>query len=939
MPNVKTRSVFSFRSSLLSIDDIIDHAVKYGYEYAFLTDFNTLSGAQQFYSKAKSTNIKPCIGAEVGVSFSLSRKDRNICYVVLIVLDKTGYSNLCRILSIANVEGFYRVPRIDFDVLASHSDGLCCILSYTRSPFIYSDNENVTKFVLEKLKTIFSDRFYCQLVPGQGGNIKTHNEAALSLFSKNKLIVSTNAHYLWNEESPDNYTGYDLLYCIRNNLSFFGQERNRPSKTDALMPDDVMLSLLAVDPSLREELLHNTDTLASMVNFEFDNSIKIPKIPGVDSTEFIKQKVNEGWRRRKRLIPKDKIETYKQRLYYELDVISKHGFQDYFAIVGTIVDWAKNKAGVLVGPGRGSAAGSLISYMMGITEVDPIKAGLMFERFLTPEGKRTTAPDIDLDFQASRRQEVLKFIFSTFGAENCSLIGNFGTLAVRSAMKDVARVIGIDYDTANKLTKYVPFGARSFDEIDSLPEIKQVKKENKQFAKLYNLSKLISGTLRQPGTHAAGVVISPFPITDYIPQQKIRRADHVVTQYDMNTIDALGFLKIDVLGLTALDTIAETMRLAHIDVEYNDIYSIIDLDDQAAYDLVNAGHTCAVFQLEGRGITKLLMRMGISSIREWCDLIAVYRPAVLDSNQHEMYIHNKYNANKRLIHPLLEEYLHDTNYILLYQEQLMHMSRVIASFTYEEADLLRKGVAKKRPDILADIKPKFISGAVKNGLSQREAKELFSIIEKAGRYGFNKAHSFSYALIGYIMAYLKAHYPTEFMCAALNAEWNNHQKIGTYINECNNMGIKVLPPDINKSNVRFAIEDLTKRTIRYGFAPIKNIGFAAAHAILSARTNYGLFRSFTDFLDKVDLGVVNINAVKALILAGCFDRFGIDRSILYSNAEAHFKVARKNKRTKALSLELFANPDVSSSDTVGDLSDYQLAMYEKELLGTSFMKG
>lgn len=931
MINLKAHTVFSPVRSLVSIDAYVDTLKKSGATHGAITDFNSLSGAWYFYKACKAKEISPIIGAEISVAHDIQNKDTNVFYVILLCKNKKGYKNLCNLISIANTEGFYRFPRVDYSILSRHSDGLVCILSSTRSILGNADHDELPKFVLSNLTEIFDKDFYVQLTTDRSFSGREHNNKVLSLVNKNRMVLCSDVDYLHAES----YEFYDLLSSIRARKKYYDPNRARASTQNRLLSiKEIEVHWPSSKSTLLSKALYNTIKISKQIDFDFDTAPKMPDPNlGISASEYIKQKVNTNWNKKLKHIPKGKRQVYKDRLLYEMSVISKFGFFDYFAVVSDMASWARNQAHILMSYGRGSCAASLVAYLTDISLVDPIKYGLMFERFLAPEGQRVTPPDIDLDFQASRREEVVNYLFDKYSHDNCARIGNISTLSFKYAMKDAGKALGYDFMTLNDYTKFIPFGVSSKEELMKDGFFANKYSSDKDFRKVVDFGVGIYGTMRQPGTHAAGVVVSPFKISDYVPLQKAR--DHIVTQYDMISLEEMGFLKMDILGLTALDTISNTLQLADSNL---DIYQL-EPKESKVYKDISKGYTAGLFQLEGHGITKLATRMEVDTIFDLCDLIALYRPAVLDAKQHEIYLHNKHNPEDvKSAHPLLDGLLHKTHKIMIYQEDLMRVAREIAGFSFENADKLRKGTAKKIPKIIKELKPLFVKGAKEYGVSRQDALKIYSIIEKSGRYSFNVPHSLSYALLGFIMGYLKVAYPMEFLTSLLKSEHKDYDKIALYAKEAKRLNVGLLPPDVNHSEQFATIENtLSGRKIRYGLSSIKSVGVKGSENIVESREKKGKFRSFIDFLNKVELRVVNISTVKSLILCGCFDEMGIDRSVLYANVDEMYKMRRRKKQQMAEQMSIFGETYHYITEDINRMSDYRLGRFEEELMGVKFL--
>ncbi|CUS88029.1 DNA polymerase-3 subunit alpha [Candidatus Kryptonium thompsonii] len=885
--HLHNHSHYSILDAISTIDGIIESAVQNKMSAVALTDHGVLFGALEFYIKAKEAGIKPIIGSEVYIVTDGSRFDKtrgskdeesdlavrhkktHYKHLVLLAKDSTGLKNLSKLISIGHTEGFYYKPRIDFEVLEKYHEGLialsACIGGVVSAYLVDGDYEGAKKMAM-KFKNLFGDDFYLEIQnhfidkeqPVLQGMPRLAKELGI------KLVATNDCHYLKQE------------HAIPHNIFISIQDKNSVKDIYQLKYGTDQVYFKNSEEMYQAfkdfpEAIESTLEIAEKCNLEIELGknylphFPIPKDAGVETPdEYLEKLAFEGLQKRYKTITKE----IEDRLRYELDVIKKMGFSTYFLIVHDFIHQAK-KMGVAVGPGRGSAAGSIVSYALGITNIDPLKYGLLFERFLNPE--RVSMPDIDVDFADDKRELVIDYVKKKYGEKSVAQIITFGTLSSRAVIRDVARVLGISLQTVDSITKNIPVHQGKplpLSEALETPELEWLKNTtDPKLKELVRYALILEGLNRHPSTHAAGIVIAPGDISDYVPLYQTPQTE-LMTQYDKDYLEKAGLLKVDILGLRTLTVIVNTLKLIKQNYRIEINIDEIPLDDKETYNLLGEGKTVGVFQFESSGMQEYLRRLKPTNIHDLAVMNALYRPGPMEMI--DEYIERKHGRKPvEYLHPKLEPILKETFGIIVYQEQVMQIANQIAGFSLAKADLMRRAMGKKDKELMAKQRDEFIQGALKNGIDRKIAEEIFDMLEKFASYGFNKSHAVAYAYLAYQTAYLKAHYPAEFMAATMSSELNNTDKIVQFIEECRRMGIKVLPPDINESNLDFTIID--KKTIRFGLGAIKNVGENAVNEIISVRNKSGKFKNLFDFCARVDLRVVNKRAIESLIQAGAFD--------------------------------------------------------------------
>jgi len=944
--HLHVHSHYSLLDGLPKIDELLDYVQKLGMDSVALTDHGVLYGAVEFYQKAKEKGIKPIIGCEVYMAFErMNQRRPNIddkrYHLVLLAKNEKGYKNLVKLVTKAHLEGFYYKPRIDDELLAKHSDGLiglsACLQGKIPRLILSGKTEEAEKLTKKYQEIFGKENFYLELQ--HHPHIKEQakvNKEIISLSKKTgvPLVATNDVHYL----KPEDAEAQDILMLINT-----GADPNDPER----------LTLKADDFSLRDakrmiedfkdipEAIENTQKIADVCNLNLElGKTKLPyfEVPGGKTPhEYLKELCYEGI---KKYFGENPERNVIQRLEYELSVIKQLGFSSYFLIVKDFVSWAKQNR-IVVGPGRGSVGGSLVAYLLNITTIDPLKHNLLFERFLNP-GRTAGLPDIDLDFTDRRRDEVINYVAQKYGRDKVAQIITFGTMAARAVIRDVGRALGYSYGYCDQIAKMIPFGWSLDDSLKRLAEFKNLYETDERARRLIDLAKKLEGVARHASTHACGVVISPQPLTELVPLQHPTQDDKsIVTQYEMHSIESLGLLKMDFLGLKNLTIIEDTLsRIYVVRGEKVDLEKI-PFDDEQTYKLFQQGHTTGVFQLESEGMKRYLRELKPTTFDDIVAMIALYRPGPMQFIPE--YIARKHGRKKiKYLHPKLKPILEETYGICIFQEQLMEIAKELCGFTLSEADVLRKAVGKKIKSLLKAQEEKFIKGAIKNGIKKEIAEELWQWVLPFARYGFNKSHSVAYATIAYQTAYLKSHYPVEFMAALLTSEKQDVERIAVLIEECKEMGIEVLPPNINESLKNFTVVP-GENKIRFGLLAIKNVGENIIDVIVNEKKENGPFKSIEDFIQRISSkdqngssSILNKKSLESLIKAGVFDEFA-ERNQLLENLERLLEWAKETKKAKINGQKgLFDGTDHINKINLASAkpaSNFQKLNWEKELLG------
>ncbi len=941
---------YSLLDGLTKIDELIATAQADGAPAVAITDHGVMYGVIDFYQKCKKAGIKPIIGVETYLApgsrldkVTVDHEKRNY-HLLLLAKNNTGYHNLLKLISIAHLEGFYYKPRIDWEILTKYHKGLIGATACLGGeiPVLIRSNrlKEAKKRLIEYNELFGQDNFYLELMPHFELDGQEKINRQLIAFSKElniPLIATNDIHYLRKEDDE----AQDILLCLQNKKKKDDTDRmSMVGSNFSYRSGKEMAELFADTP----EAISNTVKVAKMCNVEIElGKVHLPyfSVPqDLDGNSYLRQLCEQGLKKRFNKNYNEVSKEIRERMDYELSVIKKMGWPSYFLIVADFVNWAKENK-IIVGPGRGSAAGSLVCYLTGITNLDPLKYNLLFERFLNPD--RISMPDIDLDFADTRRDEVIRYVENKYGHDHVSQIITFGTMAARAAVRDVGRVLGAPYDFCDRLAKMIPMFTNLEKALKTVPELQEIVAADKMAAKIIDYARRLEGVSRHASTHACGVLITNKPLNEYVPLQYASSSDRtIVSQYSLHPIEDLGLLKMDFLGLKNLTIIESAIRIIKKTTQKVVDIENIPLDDHKTFRLFQKGETTGVFQFESSGMKRYLRELKPSEFEDIIAMVALYRPGPMEWIPD--YIAGKHGHKKpKYLHPKLEPILRKTYGVAIYQEQVMQMARDLAGFTMAEADVLRKAVGKKIAKLLEEQKEKFINGCVKNGISSHLAQKIFSFIEPFAGYGFNRSHAACYAMVAYQTAYLKAHWPTEFMAALLSADQQNTDRVAIEIEECRRMGIEVASPDINQSFESFTVvagkKSNTKPTIRFGLNAIKNIGEHIAAVLIAERKENGPFKDITDLLERVTDKDLNKKSLESFIKSGALDQFG-ERGTLLHNMENMLSYNKEAAREKANGqVSLFADaPNILAKNKVKltehpDIDRQTRLRWEKELLG------
>ncbi len=934
---------YSLLDGAIKLDDLVVQAQEFKMPALAITDHGNMFGVVEFYKKCMAGGIKPIIGSEVYVAPQDRRKKQPIkglpdagYHLILLVKDMSGYKNLMRLTTIGYLEGFYHKPRIDKEVLKKHSQGLFALSSCLHGEIptlLLADNYDKAKAVVEEYKSIFGDgNFFLEI---QNHQIKEEKKA-IRLLSKlaeeNQvgLVATNDCHYLKKEHA----LAHDALLCIQTGKKVADTDRLKFANDQMYFKAPEEMKKLFED---FPQAIQNTIRIAEQCNLDLEfgktHLPDFPPPPGFDDLDSYLEYIS-----RKGLAQRYSKVTpgLEERLEYELKVIGRMGFAGYFLIVKDFIDYAKNK-GIRVGPGRGSVGGSLVAYALGITNMDPIKYGLLFERFLNPE--RISLPDIDIDFSDRERDKIIRYVINKYGKNNVAQIITFGTMAARAVVRDVGRVLDIPYSEVDRIAKLIPWlpDMTLKTAIEREVELRNLIQSDPRIEKLISYSKVLEGLCRHASTHAAGVVIAPEALTEYVPLYKGAK-EEITTQYDMKGIEDIGLLKMDFLGLRTLTVIDETLDTLREDMSLALDIDSIPLDDKETYRLFSDGETVGIFQFESSGMRDYLCKLKPESLEELTAMNALYRPGPLDSYMIDEYIQRK-RGQKRIVyeHPLLEPILKETYGVIVYQEQVLKIASDLAGYSLGKADILRKAMGKKKAELMIQQREEFKKGAKAKGIKEDVADKIFDLMATFGRYGFNKAHSAGYAYIAYQTAYLKAHYPVQFMAATMSSEVGNTNRIVTLMEECKRMGIEVLPPDVNESMGKFKV---VGNKIRFGLEAVKNVGHGAIEAIVKAREKVGKFRSLFQFCEEVESAALNKRVIESLIQAGAFDSVSKHRAQFMAALDMAMsygqKIQEDRKRGQTSLFDIGEKSKPSPARKMLEVPEWpisEILSKEKEMLG------
>jgi len=903
---------YSLLDGACETSELLDEASRQKMPAVAITDHGNLFAAANFFNEASKRDVKPIIGCEVYVakgsrhdrgekSASNAANDRDDWepgqrgnnHLVLLCENLEGYHNLIKLVSAGFLEGFYYRPRIDYDLLAKHSGGLIALsacLQGAVTEAVVEEKYDRARENAYRLRDVFGKQNFFLEIQDQGLEIEKGVNPQLVRLSKETgipLVATNDCHYLHHEDAH----AQEVLLCIQTGKTMSDERRMKfPTDQFYFKTADEMFGIFREIP----EALQRTVDIASRCNVKIERipnpfpEFKVPE--GHTAGSYFEKVVREGFATRVPTLERlaksgalsNPLSEYERRLSSEIQMIQKMRYEGYFLIVWDFIHYARIQ-GVPVGPGRGSAAGSLVSYALRITDVDPLQYNLLFERFLNPE--RVSMPDIDIDFCMRRRGELIEYVTQKYGRENVAQIITFGTMAAKAAIKDVGRAMDIPYTEVDRIAKMVPatLGIELEDALKEAPQLKSAINADDKLKDLMAVALRLEGLARHASTHAAGVVISPAPLTDLVPVYKTNR-DEVTTQYDMNALERIGLLKMDFLGLTTLTVLQDAVRMVEQNRGVQVDLENLALDDESTYKLFSRGDTTAIFQFESHGMRDILRRYQPTRIEDLTALNALYRPGPIQGGMVDDFINRKHGKTKVTFElPQLQDILQETYGVILYQEQVMQIANRLANFSLGEADILRRAMGKKKKEEMAAQRAKFLNGCANNKIPEKKAERIFNLMEEFAGYGFNKSHSCAYALLAYQTAYMKAHYPVEFIAALLTSETGNADKAVKYINEARGMSISILPPDVNESDLYFTP---VGESIRFGLAAIKNVGENTAKAIRGSRTEQGRFTSLYDFCERIEPKFLNKRVFESLIKSGAMDSVGPRESMLASVDDA-----------------------------------------------------
>ena len=938
---------YSLLDGAIRIPDLLEKCQEYGMDSVAITDHGAMYGALDFYVKAKKAGIKPIIGCEFYMTPGKRTDREKGFHLVLLAMDYIGYKNLMKMAGIAQFEGFHYKPRIDMETLVAHNEGLIALTAclHGQIPWLIGQNDlNGARNKAREFLEIFGDRLYFELqengIPEQTPINNGMKQLAAELGIK--TVATNDCHYL----NKDDAHAHEVLLCIQTNNTLTDSKRFKFSSDEFYFKSPA---------EMKKNFHHSPEAIASTVEIAERCNLEIefgnyyfpifPITEGETLESMFTKACKEGLKERFAAMRKAGIltpaleEQYKKRLTLEIDVINTMGFPGYFLIVADFINWAKDQ-GIPVGPGRGSGAGSLAAYCMRITNIDPIPYGLLFERFLNIE--RKSMPDFDVDFCQERRGEVIKYVQNKYGgASHVAQILTYGTMKARGVIRDVGRAMDIPYGEVDKIAKLIPEELKMTIKkaFADEPRLQDAANRDPKIAELLRVAQALEGLARHTSTHAAGVVVSPQPMVEFLPTCRGKDGE-TLTQYDMQHTEMTGLIKFDFLGLKTLTVIDKALKHIKADIGTDLDIDAIPTDDLKTYDLLCKGDALGVFQLESSGMRELLVKMAPTQFSDLIALVALYRPGPLESGMVNDFVetkHGRATANYPL--PQIKPVLEETYGVIVYQEQVMQIANILASYSLGDADNLRRAMGKKKAEVMDREKVKFMAGAKKNGIPEDKAEYIFDLMAKFAGYGFNKSHSAAYALICYQTAYLKAHYPAQFMAALLSCDMNNTDKIVLYINECREHQIEVLPPDINESIYDFSVRE---DRVRFGLAAVKNVGGAALESIIQERNDGGKYSSLEDFCNRIDSRRVNSRVIESLIKAGAFDSLGCKRSQLFTilpQAMEQAKAAQRDRLSGQMSLFALA-PDTTKREIIAiplpdipEWNELERLAFEKETVG------
>ncbi|MBB80894.1 MAG: DNA polymerase III subunit alpha [Roseibacillus sp.] len=923
-------------------------AAELGMPAVAMTDHGNLYGAIEFYEAARKEGVKPILGCEIYLApESMDHRQeipgrKRATHLTLLAENNTGWENLVQLVSKGHLDGsYYGKPRVDLPLLRQHAEGIICLSGCIAGPvneWLLQKQPLQAREMLEELCEIFGrDNLYVEL-HDHGLEMQLEVKPQLIALARElglKLVAANDVHFL----SRDDHDAHDVMICIGTGKLVFDEKRMRYPPEVYFKTAEEMREVFADVPEACDNTLEIAERCNVTLSLDATSSEKYPNFEAPDGMcrdDYIREQCFAGLEMRYGKEKASEDEELRKRLDYEIRTISDLGFSSYFLITADFINWAKEN-GIPVGPGRGSAAGSLVAYTLGITDICPMRFGLLFERFLNPE--RVSPPDVDIDFCQTRRPEVIDYVRRKYGERCVSHIITYGTLGAKSVIRDVARVMGVSYGEADMIAKMIEArpGVKLKEEYENKAELRQTIEGNASYRELWDYATKLEGLTRNTGVHAAGVVIGDRPLDEHVPLSRGNEGE-VVTQYDMGAITEVGLLKMDFLGLKNLTVIQEASEFIRSAIPDFEIHRV-PLDDQPTFDLLNKGETMGVFQLESGGMTETCKRYGIRRIDDITDLLALYRPGAMQFID-EMIEVKEGRKEVTYEHPMLEQICGDTYGVMIYQEQVQNAAKLLAGYTLGGADILRRAMGKKKQSEMDKQRVTFVEGCkAENGIDPALANRIFDKIASFAGYGFNKSHSACYAHISYWTAYLKANFPVEFMAALLSNEFSNTDKIGVFVSECHRMDIEILPPDLNRSQLRFAPEELSggKMAIRYGLAAIKNVGEGAMSQAIAEREQNGSFPTMDDFTNRQDSKVVNKRILENLVLSGAMDWTGETRAGMYARVEDVTAAASAAQRDRESGqVALFADEELAAPAARKQIPEWpkdERLEKEKELLG------
>ncbi len=934
---------YSLLDGAIRIPDLVNFAKAQNWKAIGMSDHGNIFGAVKFFQECSKAKIKPILGCEMYLTEDVSIKDikEKYFHLVVIVQNKAGYKNLCKLLAFAYKEGFYFKPRIDYATLKKYSEGLiitsACLSGHITRLLMNDKNVEAEEKANWFLDVFGQDRFFIEIQPPEFEDQKKANPLLLSLADKMNIqcIATGDAHYILEED----HEAHEILLSVGTHDLITNPDRYSFGECRAHLKTEKDFLQHFGD---REELIWNSGKIADSCDFNFEfGKLFFPKynVPKEHTEEtFFQYLCETGLEslKNKNLIPKDLYEEYDVRLKLEMNLIIKMGFVGYFLVVSDFMRWSKDQK-IPIGPGRGSAAGSLVAWAVDITGVDPIKYNLLFERFLNPE--RISMPDIDIDFCIERREEVINYVREKYGHDCVCQIITFGTMMAKGVIKDVARTLGFPFKDANAITDLIPDQLKITinEAIEQEPRLKEMINSNPQVKHLIDISLKLEGITRHASKHAAGIVISPEPLEEVLPLYVPSKTTDLVAQYAMTELETLGFLKMDFLGLKNLTLIDRTLKAINLNYGISINLDEINFNDSKAFELLCKGNTNGVFQFESDGIKDVLRKLQPDKFEDLIAVNALYRPGPLGSGMVDDFIERRHGRKKIIyMFPELEPVLAETYGVIVYQEQVMKIASAIAGYSLGAADILRKAMGKKKIDVMAEQKELFVNGAQAKGFNVKKAEELFDLMAYFAGYGFNKSHSTAYALIAYQTAYLKANYPHEFLAALVSFETNNPDKLTLYLQEINDCGITTVPPNINESGIEFITKD---KKILFGLQGIKNVGLAALQSIIEERKKEP-FLDILDFCSRIDLRVVNKRVIENLISTGAMDLFPGNRAQKISELEKIINIATERKELEKTGQTSLFEPIEKSNkkefylfEPLEDWTEKEKLEKEKELAG------